>query len=78
MPNMTITADEDTLRWARVKAAEEHTSVARLVGDLLKEKMRSTRAYATARRQHFELIQPVRFTGKRPKRDDLYDRRSLR
>ena len=36
MPNMTITADEEVLRWARVKAAESNTSVAQLVGDLLK------------------------------------------
>ena len=34
MPNMTITADEEVLRWARVKAAESNTSVAQLVGDL--------------------------------------------
>ncbi len=78
MPNMTITADEDVLRWARVKAAEEHTSVARLVGDLLKEKMRTTQDYAAAKRRHFELIQPTRFTRKRPKREELYDRSGLR
>jgi hypothetical protein len=56
MPKLTITADEDVLRWVRAKAAEEHPSVARLVGNLLKEKMRTTRDYAAARRHHFALI----------------------
>lgn len=28
MPNLTITVDEEVLRWVRVKAAEENTSVA--------------------------------------------------
>ena len=78
MPKLTITADEDVLRWVRAKAAEEHTSVAHLVGDLLKEQMRSTKMYAAARRQHFALIQPTRFSGTRPKRDELHDRRGLR
>ena len=32
MPNMTITADEEVLRRARVKAAEGNTSVAQSVG----------------------------------------------
>ena len=50
MPNLTITADEEVLRWARIRAAEENTSVARLVGDLLKEHMREERGYENAKR----------------------------
>lgn len=34
--NMTITVEEDVARWARVKAAEQDTSVARLVGEMLR------------------------------------------
>ena len=37
--NMTITLEDEVARWARIKAAEKDTSVSRLVGDMLKEKM---------------------------------------
>lgn len=32
--NVTITVDDEVARWARVRAAEEDTSVSHLVGDL--------------------------------------------
>ena len=57
MPNMTITADEEVLRWARIKAAESNTSVAQLVGDLLKQRMRIERGYESARRR-FMAVKP--------------------
>jgi hypothetical protein len=78
LTNMTITAEEDVLRWARIKAAEENKSVARLVGEILRDKMRSDRAYADARRQHFAAIRSVAFTTELPKRDELHDRTGLR
>ncbi len=39
MKNVTILLDEETVRWARIHAAEHNTSVSRLVGELLREKM---------------------------------------
>ena len=33
MKNVTITLDEEVARWARVMAAEQNTSVSRLVGE---------------------------------------------
>jgi predicted HicB family RNase H-like nuclease len=39
MKNVTITLDEEVARWARIKAATQETSVSRLVGEILKEKM---------------------------------------
>ena len=78
MPKLTIAADEDVLCWVRTKAAQTRTSVDRFIGDLLREQMSSTRAYAVARRRHFELIRPKRFVGKPPKRDKLHDRDGLR
>jgi hypothetical protein len=78
MPNLTITAEEEVLRWARVKAAEENTSVARLVGDLLKERMRAERGYQAAKR-HFLGVKPrVLSGGPYPSRDELHDRSGLR
>jgi hypothetical protein len=78
MPNMTITAEEDVLRWARVKAAEENTSVARLVGDLLKERMRAERGYLAAKRRFLGVKTRVLSSGPYPSRDDLHDRSGLR
>ena len=36
---MTITVSEEAARWARKKAAEENTSVSRLVGQMLENRM---------------------------------------
>lgn len=79
--NVTITLDEEVARWARIKAAEADTSVARLVGDMLKERMQQDADYAAAMRQHFELVRPRERSwsgGRRPTREDLHNRRKLR
>ena len=78
MPNMTITADEEVLRWARVKAAEENTSVARLVGDLLKERMHAEQGYQAAKRRFLGASPGVLSSGPYPSRDELHDRPGLR
>lgn len=48
MKNMTITLDEEAARWARVWAAEHDTSVSRMVGNLLRERMRDEHGYTAA------------------------------
>jgi plasmid stability protein len=48
MKNITITLEEEVARWARVRAAERETSVSRLVGEMLREKMMDEQAYETA------------------------------
>lgn len=53
MKNVTITLDEEVARWARIRAAEQNTSVSRLVGEMLKEKMRAEEAYLLAMKQYF-------------------------
>ena len=45
LKNLTITVEEDAIRWARRKAAEENTSVSKLVGRMLEDKMRQTGEY---------------------------------
>jgi len=37
--NVTVTLEEDVAQWARVEAARRDTSVSRLLGALLKERM---------------------------------------
>lgn len=48
MRNVTITLDEETAPWLRLEAAERNTSVSRLVGELLRERMTGDRSYETA------------------------------
>lgn len=76
MKNVTITLDENVAKWARIRAAELDTSVSRLVGDLLREKMLQERAYEAAM-EKFLSVEPVKLkkpgTGY-PRRDTLYGR----
>jgi len=39
--NVTVTLEEDVAQWARIEAARQDTSVSRLLGTLLKERMSS-------------------------------------
>ena len=48
MRNVTITMEESVADWARMEAARRNTSVSRLVGELLAEKMRHDDAYERA------------------------------
>ena len=48
MKNVTITVDDAALEWARIEAARRNTSVSRLVGEMLMEKMQRTDAYQRA------------------------------
>lgn len=45
MKNVTITMEESVAEWARIEAAKRNTSVSRLVGEMLAEKMQRTDAY---------------------------------
>jgi hypothetical protein len=45
---MTITVSEEAARWARLKAAEEDTSVSKLVGRMLEDQMRGSDEYWAA------------------------------
>ena len=49
--NVTITLSDEAARWARRKAAEENTSVSRLVGRMLEDQMRLSDDYWRAYRQ---------------------------
>jgi hypothetical protein len=80
MRNVTITLDEETALWARIQAAERDTSVSRLVGELLQERMIADRLYREAEEQFFSLEpRPLGKKGERyPRREELYDRPRLR
>jgi hypothetical protein len=76
MKNVTITLDEEVALWARIRSAERDTSVSRLVGEMLREKMLEEKTYQTEM-QHYLSRQPkpLKRTGtKYPRRRELYDR----
>lgn len=76
LKNVTITLEEAVARWARIQAAERDTSVSRLVGELLRDKMLEEQSYEAAMRDY--LARParkLRNAGTRyPRRADLYGR----
>ena len=51
MKNVTITVEDATLEWVRIEAAKRNTSVSRLVGEMLTDKMQHDNAYARAQRE---------------------------
>jgi len=48
MKNLTITLDPQAMAWARVEAAKREMSLSRFVGEVLREKMRSSQEYQKA------------------------------
>ena len=80
MKNVTITLDEEVARWARIRAAKEDTSLSRLVGELLREKMLDENNYQTAMQNYLGRSPSVlkETADKYPQREDLHDRQDLR
>jgi len=78
--NVTVTLDEETARWARLEAARQDTSVSRLLGGILRERMADEGAYEAARARYFGQTPGVhRRPGQRlPTREELHDRARLR
>jgi hypothetical protein len=76
MKNVTITMDEDVARWARIKAAEQDTSVSRLVGDMLREKMMNERSYHLSMRRYLSRKpRPLSTPGASyPAREEIHER----
>ena len=80
MKNVTITLDKKTAAWARVYAAKHNTSVSRIVGEMLQQRMGELHEYDQAMRR-FLAKAPVKLNraGKPfPKRDELHERSRLR
>ena len=78
--NVTVTLDEDTALWARLEAARRDTSVSRLLGEILHERMAGEDEYAAAQARYLAQAAGVhRRPGQRfPTRAELHDRDGLR
>lgn len=78
--NVTVTLEEETARWARMEAARQDTSVSKLLGEMLRERMAEDTAYASAMARYMAQSPGIHRTADTPlpTRDELYDRDGLR
>ena len=74
MKNVTVTMDDSVADWARMEAARRNTSMSRLVGEMLAEKMRRDDAYARAMREALEFKSFGVSTEPYFTREEIYDR----
>ena len=76
MKNVTITMDESVAEWARLEAARRNTSVSRLVGEILAEKMRHDDAYERAMQEWVQQHMSFQSDGQPyPTREQIYAER---
>ena len=74
MRNVTVTMEDQVAEWARMEAARRNTSVSRLIGELLAEKMRHDDAYERAKQDWLSRERTWVSNGRRIAREELYDR----
>jgi hypothetical protein len=74
MKNVTVTMEDSVADWARMEAARRNTSVSRLIGELLAEKMQRDHAYERAMREALE-FEGLPFEGPYLTRDEIYAER---
>ena len=76
MKKITIALDEEVAQWARIRAAEQETSVSQLIGHMLEQEMLHEKTYGTAMRQYYS--RPGRVLRQTeiayPSRSELHDR----
>jgi hypothetical protein len=79
MRNVTVTLDEEVARWARVWAAKHDTSVSRMLGELLRDKMEQEDAYWKAF-EEWKAIKPwpILMGAPRSEREEIYAERDER
>ena len=80
MKNLTITLPDDVARWLRIKAAEDDRSASRWVAELIERTRRQQDDYDVAM-QRYLAMQPRKIEwpgGRKPTREELYDRPGLR
>jgi hypothetical protein len=76
MKNVTITLEEDVLRWAKIRAASEDTSVSRMLGEELRRQMLTDQSYELAKKRfQTRAVKPLKSSNATyPSRESLYER----
>jgi hypothetical protein len=75
MKNVTVTMEDEVADWARLEAARRNTSVSRLIGELLADKMRHDDAYERAMREELEFKSIGTSEGRYLTREEMHERR---
>jgi hypothetical protein len=76
--NVTVTLEEAVAHWARLEAARQETSVSRLLGSLLKERMLLDHSYEMAMNRALERKSFAKSDGRYLTREEAHDRTGLR
>jgi hypothetical protein len=76
--NVTVTLEENVARWARLEAARRETSVSRLLGEILKERMLAKDSYERAMRRSLATKPFLNTDGRYMPREEVHDRARLR
>ena len=76
MKNVTVTLEEPVAHWARVWAAEHDTSLSRMLGQMLRDRMNESHAYESAMEEFLQTrLQTLRNPGEPlPSRDAIHER----
>jgi len=76
--NITVTLEESVAHWARLEAARQETSVSRLLGRILQERMTQQGEYAKAMRRALSRKPFLNTDGTYLSREEAHDRARLR
>jgi hypothetical protein len=76
--NVTVTLEEDVARWARLEAARQDTSVSRLLGGILRQRMTESDQYEKSMRRALSGKPLFRSGSKRMSREEMHERARLR
>jgi hypothetical protein len=76
--NVTVSLDEDVALWARLEAARRDTSVSRLLGGILKERMARESQYDQAMQSALARRPFLASDGRYLSREQVHDRARLR
>jgi len=76
--NVTVTLEEEVARWARLEAARRDTSVSRLLGEILKQRMSEGHEYRRAMRRALARKPFLKTAGRYLSREEAHDRSGLR
>jgi len=76
--NVTVTLHEEVARWARLEAARNDTSVSRLLGEILRQRMLEADGYERAMRRALTRKPFLKTDGRNLSREEIHDRARLR
>ena len=78
LKNITVTLEERAAKWARLEAGRQETSVSRLLGKILEERMAQEDDYEKAMRRALSRDLSLKSDGKYLTREEVHDRSRFR